>query len=249
MNSNANAPSQPDLVKPMHSANVASNTVRQYFYTLPIAPDGNCLFASLCALFPGQVTVEQLRHIVARRFLNPSDLFASKTILNWAELYRHLGHEYMSNDVQCPNKKDRNLSNLMETVQHMKQFPHLTQLNVNMKDQDTAYLITKDQREFVYSVVMSQEFWGEEFSLQTLSDVLKLQFLIVDGSTIKNIDQTDSLTNLNNSNSLPKKSELEVYHILQPFLLQSVQVLNISDRRPIWLYLRSKHYQPLIFKH
>lgn len=226
--------------------------LHRYFKRLPISSDGNCLFSSLVAFFP-TLTVVKLRECVARRFLDGNDIFASKTILNWVDLFRILRREFMSvkEDLFVQRvKEDLFDMNLFETVWHMREFPGLNHINVNMTDSETQYLITAEQRKYVYNAIMNREFWAEEFTLATLSNALGTHFIIVDGNKISYLSPSQRQTNKNINILNPQTrhmTEAQVYDRLRPFILRHTETLASANTNHIWLYLSAKHYQPLFF--
>jgi hypothetical protein len=239
----------------------------QYFKRVPVLADGNCLFASLVELFPHHnFNIPYLRHCVATRFLNPDDTLASKTLLNWVDLFRILKHEFEScfeqlkRETDTAKAKDIFDTSLFETVWHMRLFPDLHTINVNMTEAEMPILITPQQRKFIYDVVMTREFWAEEFTLSTLSQMLKCAFIIVDGNRIPYSNTVADNFPLSrptaSSDNFPLSrlavpamhSEATVYQALRGFVLRNTETTADMPESHVWLYLSAKHYQPLFFQ-
>ena len=142
--------------------------------------NGDCFFDSVrqaLASVKKSKTVEDLRHIVARTILDPTDEFANYNLSQWKELLEMALLEKDKEMIQeFAHAKGLVDFEKLEEVERQKQDP---------KDSDSAtstssppFVPTKRQRESVYEMMCSPIYWGNEYAVYILEKVYNITFLI-----------------------------------------------------------------------
>jgi len=116
--------------------------------------DGNCFFYALCRALNSaglSCTIQDLRHLVASRVLNENDESTTFAISTWIILYRDALKE---SDYR-----------LLSEYKHVQDIANESTLNIQSRTQ-------------LYRSIMSPDYWGDEFAIRTLEDLLRLTILI-----------------------------------------------------------------------
>lgn len=215
------------------NANLGSLVLNHAFYIENVKGDGNCMFTSICKILSKkkmyECSIEQLRQVVARRFLDKQDEQANDVLVSWFVLTNNYVKE----------KKTSKLAPTSLDEQQWQDYFHILSIpgysSVNTLDD-----ITDVMRIQIYKEILKPSFWGETFSLLTLSQYFNMIFRVVDGSKLKytGVTPKEHITYQEDSD----------FRYIQPFLLfnEARPVATPLTTPPIgWLYLKYKHYQPL----
>lgn len=204
------------------SIKYATHIVNRCFDAQPTTPDGNCLFESVSLILQKNLnirkSIEQLRWMVARRFLHLYDTAATSVLLSWIVLANQFMNEQQD----------------IKDEQSWREYSHILSMPGREKVK-TEKDITNEMRFYVYDQIMKATFWGETFSLDTLAHEYNIQFHILDGSSIP-------LVKMQNRHVF---SLDQFYKFLQPFLLACSTLERRDETIDAWIYLGGKHYTPL----
>lgn len=190
--------------------------LNEWFDMHHVPGDGNCLFESISILLSRKVSSMFLRNLVAKRFLDIHDIEATHVLFNWITNYKN-------------NQKDENYKHI-ENIDNV----------FAVSDIEHIQMIHRIQ---CYLVVMTNKFWGEEFSLITIMKYFKIRFAIIDSNKLT-FQKLDRIQRKTCDFSLEKEVQEILYDILKKYLMY-IPNTNVSD--PIfWLYLENRHYSPLL---
>lgn len=135
---------------------------------------GDCLFDSVSVALKSikyEYDVDDLRHAVAKRVLNPNDKEMEEIVRNWIRLYQE------SSGIKKIQKNFLN-ENMSEEYIHVASVAaHKPPPPLLAKNQST-FPITIQDRTIIYKNMMLSSFWGEEICLQTFQQLLYCRFLI-----------------------------------------------------------------------
>jgi CO dehydrogenase/acetyl-CoA synthase gamma subunit (corrinoid Fe-S protein) len=126
------------------------------FRVVHTTSNGNCLFESIVIALKSiglNYSIEHLRNVVAHPILNPNDKGVTDTLKTWIELAR-----------DALNTRDRQL---------LIEYNHVLPVFQIQNPNDTQI------RQVVYSQMLKNSFWGEEYALRILETRLQVNFLVI----------------------------------------------------------------------
>lgn len=138
------------------------------FKAVPSKGNGDCFFDSVRIILKsvGVVrSVRQLRAVVAQTLADPHNRAANAALFHWAQMYS-----------DALGSNDREL---------LQEFQHVSCLFDTERESIPFPLSTADRKRVVRQVMQSS-FYGEEYSMQVLSDRFDITFVVIaDGNVQK----------------------------------------------------------------
>lgn len=165
--------------------------------------NGDCFFDSVrqaLASVKKQKTIEELRHIVARTVLDPTDEFANYNLLQWKELLemallekdKEMIQEFAHakslvdfeklEEIEEQREREREKAKEKEKKKEKKK-ENKEKEKKNENEKESIHdpkppFFTQQQRENVYQMMCSHIYWGNEYAVYVLEKVYNITFLI-----------------------------------------------------------------------
>lgn len=138
--------------------------INKYFQLISTVTDGNCLFDCIATCLTGinnNISIITLRKIIADTFLDENDTKANNTMIMWKIIY--------DNSIIEKDKE------MLENYKHMKKLKNVKQYDI----------LLQKNRKILYNIILNNDFWGEEYTINTLETYFNIKIIIVNGDINK----------------------------------------------------------------